>query len=128
MKINFENYLNLKDPTPVFEASIESNVTEVEEVFQTTTLDTLIKDIEIIETTTPELETTDSDIKSNKDCSKCIDTKFLNHYYAKGCKPIPNSNGCDNCPKKFDCNQKTNITFGNNGLLSAKKILFFKFN
>jgi len=78
-----------------------------------------VTNIEINDTTIVTDETTTTsdilDIVPEKDCSSCIETKFLNHYYAKGCKPVPNSNGCDNCPKKFDCNNKNNVTYGNNG-------------
>jgi hypothetical protein len=35
------------------------------------------------------------------DCSNCVDSRYLQHYYAKGCEPVTDS--VCKCPISFDC-------------------------
>ncbi len=35
------------------------------------------------------------------DCSNCVDSRYLQHYYAKGCQPVTDS--VCKCPISFDC-------------------------
>lgn len=59
-----------------------------------------------------------TDRQSVADCSHCLPNKYLNHYYAKGCKPIFDDN-CNNCPKMFDCDKKVEVIAANDGLYSS---------
>ncbi|CAG2118883.1 unnamed protein product [Medioppia subpectinata] len=97
--------------------------------YDTTVVPTQVDDLKITttanlvdtETTTTATDITDINDNTNDNngvnCSHCLNAKYFNHYYAKGCKPVFGDNRCKDCPKMFDCIEKIEIELGNNECL-----------
>lgn len=73
----------------------------------------------------PETRTQSFSLNSNaygftsSECKKCLNEKYLQHYYAKGCKPVEaEENQCGEfCPKLFDCPKPINQPTNSSGIL-----------